>query len=149
MKIYDYSDAIYSEDLLVYVPKGKSFTFSGIADLKGKKIGTILGWSYGDEFDNAKKDKLFTVEEVNNDLANLKKLALGYLDCVVTIGLTGKQITTQNDLTDKVEALSTPLSKNATYIVFAKKVNKTALITKFNTTMAAMKADGRYDKITQ
>jgi len=45
LKIYDYSDPIFSEKLLIYVNKDASFPFSGVSDLKGKRIGVILGWS--------------------------------------------------------------------------------------------------------
>lgn len=147
VKIYDYSAPIYSEKLVLYVEKDKSFPFSGIQDLKGKKIGTILGWSYGEAFDNARKDNLFTVDEVVSDSVNFKKLASGRVDCVIAIEMAGKKAVAEEKLEDKVIALPTPVAINDTFLVFAKSVNKGELLGQFNATLAKMKEDGSYDKL--
>jgi len=52
---YDYTDEIFSEEIMVYVPKGKAFAFSSVYDLAGKRLGVIRGWSYGEEFDEARE----------------------------------------------------------------------------------------------
>ena len=147
VKIYDYSAPIYSEKLVLYVDKDKSFPFSGIPDLKGKKVGTILGWSYGEAFDNARKGNLVTVDEVTSDSVNFKKLASGRVDCVIAIELAGKKVIAEENLGDKIVPLPTPVAINETFLVFAKVANKGELLGQFNATLAKMKEDGSYDKL--
>lgn len=147
LKIYDYSDPIYSEKLLVYVRKGNSFAFNDISDLEGKTVGAILGWSYGDAFDQARQEGLFTVEDVPNDEANFQKLLLGRVDCVIAIALAGDQLLPQLEGGANIEALATPLAINDTYLVFAQTAQQHDLLQTFNATLAEMKKDGSFAAI--
>ena len=83
LKIHDYSEPLFEERLALYVKKGKTFHFTRLSDLQGKTIGLIHGWSYGEEFDIARTKYHFTVEEVETDVQNFKKLASGKIDCMV------------------------------------------------------------------
>ena len=56
LTIYDYSDPLYEEKMVLYVKKGHAFAFSDIEDLRGKKVGLNFGWSYGDAIDSARKE---------------------------------------------------------------------------------------------
>lgn len=147
LKIFDYSDPIFSERLVLFINKDKAFDYSGLKDLSGKKVGILLGWSYGADFDEAKAKKAFTVEEGKSDEANFNKLTQGWLDCVVAIELAGQKLITQKSLRDKIVMADTPVAVNDTYLVFAKSVDKTALLTQFNAALAGMKNDGSYDGI--
>jgi len=145
LKIYDYSAPLFFEKLLIYVKKGNGFEFNTVNDLKGKTLGVMSGWSYGDIFDQAKAQGLFKVEEVSTDIANFEKLLLGRVDGVIAIELTAQQIISEKQYVGQIEVLATPLSINATYLVFAKSLQQTALLEKFNTVLAAMRQDGTYD----
>jgi polar amino acid transport system substrate-binding protein len=79
LKIFEYSDPLYLETLVVCVKKGQAFDFNGVVDLKGKRVGINRGWSYGEVIDSARRAGLFQVEEATGDQANLKKLILGRL----------------------------------------------------------------------
>jgi polar amino acid transport system substrate-binding protein len=147
LRIFDYSDAIYPNKILVYVQKGKTFKFEGPDDLKGKNVGTMSGWTYGDAFDKAKAAGVFKTEEVASDGDNLQKLVLGRLDCVLAESTIAGQIIQEKNYADKVEALPTPMIVFDAYMVFAKGVHQTELLKTFNDTLAAMKQDGSYDKL--
>jgi polar amino acid transport system substrate-binding protein len=147
LKIFDYSDPIFSERLVLFINKDKAFKYSGVEDLSGKKVGILLGWSYGAAFDEAKEQKAFTAEEGKSDEANFKKLAQGWLDCAVAIELAGKKLIAQKGLQEKIVMADTPVAINDTYLVFAKSIDKKSLLTQFNTALAGMKADGSYDGI--
>ncbi len=147
LKIFDYSDPIYVEKLLLYIRKGKNIEFQALTDLKGKNIGIIRGWSYGNEFDQARRAGLFTVEEVGNDDANFKKLLLDRVAGVIAIDLAAARLIQQNNYQTKIEALSRPVAVNETYLVFAKISQKTDLLVRFNTALAEMKRDGSYERI--
>ena len=63
---YDFSEPILTENTAVYFNKAKPINFKVIADLNGRRVGVIRGWSYGDAFDTARKAGAFTVEEVTS-----------------------------------------------------------------------------------
>ncbi len=149
LQTFDYSAPLFSEKLLIYVKKGNSFEFNKIDDLKGKTLGVLSGWSYGDAFDQAKAQGLFKTEEVSTDSTNFEKLLLGRLDGVVAIELTAQQIIREKQYADQIEALTTPLATNDTYLVFAKSAQQTALLEKFNVTLEGMRQDGTYDALVE
>jgi polar amino acid transport system substrate-binding protein len=147
LEIYDYSDRIYTESLMLYVKKGSGLQFKTLADLKGKTIGVIMGWSYGDAFDQARAAGLFHADEVTTDTANLEKLAQGRLDCVVAIDLAADHILQEMKLQDQIEKLPVPIAVNDTYLVFAKSLNQKDLLAKFNQMLNVMRQDGTYDAL--
>jgi ABC-type amino acid transport substrate-binding protein len=147
MKIFDYSDPVYPNAIMVYVQKGESFDFSSPADLKGKNVGTMSGWTYGDDFDTAKAKGDILIEEVNSDADNLQKLTLGRVDCVLAESTIAHQIITEQGYADQIEELPIPLIVFDTYLVFPKTMNQTALIETFNRTLSEMQADGSFDQL--
>jgi polar amino acid transport system substrate-binding protein len=146
---YEYSDEIFQEKLILFVLKGHEFPYKKIDDLAGKKIGVIRGWSYGDDFDTARKKEAFKVEEVAGDDQNFKKLLNGRIDCLVAIEETGRSFLAQAPFKGKIAELSTPVAVNPTYLIFQKKAKAAELLPTFNTTLSKMKKDGEYTKLVQ
>ncbi len=144
---YDYSDPLYLETLVVCVKKGDAFDFKGVVDLEGKRVGINRGWSYGEVIDSARRAGLFLAEEATGDQANLKKLILGRLDCIIADKLSLLLILQRNDWGHQVEILSHPATVNSAYLVMAKKTNQTHLIEAFNRGLAVMRANGSYGRL--
>jgi polar amino acid transport system substrate-binding protein len=149
LKIYDYSEPIFGEKIVIYTQSDKSFSFKTVADLKGKKIGVLRGWSYGDDFDAARKQGDFTAEDNTSDEANLKKLQKGRLDCLVAIQESGDSLIKKFNMADKVTKLDPPLVVNSTYIVFPKSAKLQDILDKINVTVARMKQDGSYNTMVE
>jgi polar amino acid transport system substrate-binding protein len=149
LKIYDYSDVLYTERVLLYVKKGHEFEFNTLSDLEGKKIGVLLGWSYGDDVDQARKAGKLKVEEVSNDKANFQKLDIERMDGVFSLELTGNILINQKAYQGRIVALAKPVAENTTYLVFAKQSQKSELLDKFNMALNAMKDDGTYEQVAQ
>ena len=147
LKIYDYSDPIYKEKLAVYVKRSKDFVYNGLPDLAGKRVGINRGWSYGQDFDEAREKRLFVVDEASDNLANFKKLLKGRVDCVISDELSASQIIQREKMGDAVEKLSNSVAVNDAYIVFSKKNDKKSILDKFNSALKKMKEDGSYQKI--
>ena len=146
-KMYDYSEPIFEETMAIYVRKGDAFPFKELSDLKGKKIGVNLGWSYGEAFDNARKEGVFMVEEAHTNQTNLQKLVSKRIDCFIVDQLAASQIIQQKTMKDKVEKLEQPAAVNRAYIVFSKSINQKELLFRFNHALSEMKKDGSYEKI--
>ena len=144
---YDYSDKLFDEIILVFIQKGKAFPFDGINSLKGKTVGVIRGWSYGDDFDGAVKDGSITIEGTASDALNFSKLANGRLDAVLAIRESGAAALSSEGLADKVEALTPPLSSAPSFLAFNKKAGKVEALAKINAALAAMHQDGSFDQI--
>jgi polar amino acid transport system substrate-binding protein len=61
--VFDFSHPIYTSHVWVVVRKDANFKVDSIADLAGKHVSLFRGSTYGAEFDKARKNNLFTVEE--------------------------------------------------------------------------------------
>lgn len=148
LAIYDYSDPLYEEKLVLYVKKGHTFAFSNIADLEGKKVGLNFGWSYGDAIDSARAAGLFSTDDsVKNNLANFRKLIGGRVDCFIVDELAARRIISQQGFDGLVEPLDIPVSVNAGYLVFSKTLKQKGLIGEFNKAMKQLRRDGAYEAI--
>ena len=148
LELYDYSQPIFEEKLIVYVHRDKAFRFTQVSDLYGKRIGVIRGWSYTEALDEAIRDGRIKVTESSSDKANFKMLASGRLDAVIAIELAGQGIIQQLQM-HQVQALAPPLSINPTYLVFAKQARQQALLQRFDQILLEMRADGSFDKLVQ
>lgn len=144
---YDYSKALFQEELVLFARADHPVTFNSVADLKDKHIGVIRGWSYTDEFDHARQNHLFTADEVASDQQNLQKLANGRLDAFVAIRQAGQALVAKAGLTGKVVVLAKPIATNPTYLAAGKSANQSAILAKFDQAVAAMHQDGSFDKL--
>ncbi len=145
-KIFAFSDPIYLETLVIGVRKGQRFPFTGMADLKDKRIGVNRDWSYGEAFDSARRSGLFYTEEAAGNQANVKKLLLGRLDCIIVDQLSLLRILRRMDWLDDVDTLAHPAAVNSVYVVIAKESPYSWALERFNRGLAAMKADGSYQR---
>lgn len=148
LEIFDYSQPIFEEKLIIYARKGAALHFDEISDLYGKRVGVIRGWSYTEALDEAIKNRRIEVTENSSDEANFKMLASGRLDMVIAIELAGQRIIQQLQL-GNMQALEPPLSINSTYLVFAKKAEQQALLQRFDQSLQEMREDGSLDKLVQ
>ncbi|MCP3925702.1 MAG: amino acid ABC transporter substrate-binding protein [Desulfobacterales bacterium] len=154
LKKYDYSNEIFQEQLLLFIHKEKAFPYNNFSDLKGKTIGVIRGWSYGDEFDTYIKDKLFFVNEERNDAMNFKLLFNKRFDCLIAIKESGQDLIAKGNFEGenykgKIIQLQPPIAINSTYLIFSKTANQIYLLSKFNIVLKKMKAEGKYKKLIQ
>jgi len=145
-KKFDFSEPVFVEKLIVYTNKSKPIAFKSIADLNGKVVGVIRGWSYGDEFDNARKSNAVKVEEAADDVQNLEKLNAGRLDAVVAVEEAGTALLKLGSFSHVV-ASPTPLATNSAHLAFNKNANKAELLAKFSATIDQMKKSGEYAKV--
>ena len=145
---YDFSEPILTENTAVYFNKSKPIDFKTVADLNGKKVGVIRGWSYGDAFDAARKAGTISTEETSSDYSNLMMLAKGRVDAVLAIEEAGEAAIAAANLAD-IEQGKTFLASNKVHLAFAKSAKQTDTLGRFNKAIAAMKQDGSLDKIVQ
>lgn len=142
----DFSDPLLTENIAVFVRNPQGYKFTGIADLAGKTVGTVRGWSYGDAFDSARKRGLFIAEDTRSDQQNFEKLANGRLDAVLAIEEAGLAIV-QASRASTTGPLKPYLASNPAHVAFPKGSGNAALLPRLNKAIADMKKDGELDRL--
>lgn len=138
-KKYDFSDKLFTEKIQVFYSKTAPVAFGRLDDLKGKKVGVIRGWSYGDDFDEARKTGAVIAEDGDSDEGNIRKLDAGHLDVVIAVAESGAAIMAKDK---NVGVVATPLTQNPTYLAFAKTANMKALLQQFDQALKEMQKTG-------
>lgn len=82
LKSIDYSEVMYYDELLLVVLKGQEFPFTTLDDLKGKRVGSLRGAIYGEDFE-ASRDIIFKIEEDGSPRQRLLKLLHGRIDVAI------------------------------------------------------------------
>jgi len=147
MAVFDYSMPFYLETLKVCVKAGHGFAFRGMVDLNGKRVGINRGWSYGEVFDSARREGVFIAEEAADNQANLRKLILGRVDCIIIDEISLQQIVKRENWENEVDTLAFPAAVNSVHLVVAKHLQQIRLLDRFNQGLAEMKANGSYTRL--
>ena len=108
-KTLDFSEPFYQERVSVFFNRQQTPLIKTIDKLDGLNIGTLLGWSYGVEFDQAKANNHFFTTESKLE-TNLYLLAKGRLDAVIHSELSAFYVLNKLGLSDKVFLASEPLA---------------------------------------
>ncbi len=127
--------------------KSDPFEYDGLESLKGKVVGTLQGYNYGDAFLN---DSGFVREGVDTFIANIKKLLFKRIDLTLEDEIVSKVAIARSDpaMLDKVEFCKTPLSVNQLHVASGlKNPRHEEIIAAFNKGLATIKANGIYDAI--
>lgn len=141
---YDYSTPIFFERLEVYFRHSHPVRFTRLEDLHGLRVGVLRGWSYGDEFDDARKRGVFSVEETASDELNFRKLELGRLDVLIAVREAGNVLMPKHP---EIGVSPHQLLANQTYLAFAKSAHQAELLHRFDETIREMKASGEFARI--
>ena len=145
---YDFSDPIYVENIAVFYRTVQPFDFRTVADLYGKRVGVLRGWSYGDDFDAARRNGAIATEDVSSDRSNFLKLTDGRLDAVLAIEESGQAAMAASGL-HGIEQANAYLASYPVYLAFSKKAAKSDLLVCFNKALAEMKQDGAFERIVR
>lgn len=139
----------YFEDVnVLWVKKGKAFTFNKWDDLIGKNGTALLGESYGQQFDQFIKDKL-TMERVNKPFQNLQKLEMGRSD-YYPFSLYGGEIQVrQLGFDGKIEHLPEVISKENVYFGISKKSHFIKYLPQLEAAIEKRRADGTVERLVR
>lgn len=143
---YDFSDPLFAERIAVYYNVTQPLRYKELSDLYGKRVGVLLGWSYGDAFDRARSERKFVVEEVYNDSQNFEKLAQGRVDVVLAIEQVGA-IQLRNIRFSAIERSPAILAEKTTHLALPKQMHAGGLLAEFNQAIQDMRKDGTYARI--
>ena len=108
----------------------------------------MAGWSYGQEFDKARKAGLFNAQDNSNDEANLDMLVHRRLDGVIAISSAAEQIILKRQWQTIVKPLQRVIDVLPTHLAFARGKNADILM-RFNQTLQRMHDDGTLTKLVE
>lgn len=144
-----YSDTYTANEIKFIKLATDPFEFNGLESLKGKRIGTVRGYGYGDDFTNSKN---FERQEVANLHINIKKLIAGRIDLTLEDEIVARVLIAQQDihLLEKLAFTKNALSKKDMYVTsgLANPHHK-EYIEAFNKGLKVIKSNGTYAKIMQ
>ncbi|HEX5684207.1 MAG TPA: transporter substrate-binding domain-containing protein [Ideonella sp.] len=133
--------------LFILKSNERKLSFSGdLSSLKGYKLGTCRGFSYGEMFDNA--NFLDKDNGAEDEYALLKMLAAGHVQ--IAVGYVGdmKFAAEKLGMADSVSLLSPVLSERRDlYLVFSKAKQHQELARRFSEAMKAYKQKPEYREL--
>ena len=152
LEIFDYSDVMFYDDMMLVVLKGHEFPFEKLEDLKGKRVGVRRGARYGDEFVRG-KEKIFQVDEDGDAIQRLKKLLMKRIDvALIGPGKAGVNQIIKADPAllkkkDEFVLLTKPFKRDPNYLGFAKSLNMREFLKEFNQVLQKGYRNGTIQKI--
>jgi polar amino acid transport system substrate-binding protein len=154
-RLWDYSAPLYFDELVFVVRKNDTFDFTDLESIGGRMVGVKSGATYGDDFEQAKKDGHITIVETTDREDQLRMLVARRVDLVLLSPgrIALETIIAENewlsDHRDDFEILSPAYKLDPNYIGIPKSLNKSHLLPDINEAIDQIRADGTYDEIVQ
>ncbi len=139
---FDFSAPIIKNPLVFFVHKDSDMVYESLHDLNQKKIGVMLGYTYGKEFDDARN---FTKDTAGEHEYHFRKLILGRLDAYPCDKMVGIYTARKEGLMDQLKILPNPLKVMTGHIGFTKDRHKD-VIEKINFEITRMEKSGKIDE---
>lgn len=144
--------ARYPEEVLVDSPwliwTHGAEKFHSLEDLKGKRIGVVLGYSYTEEFWTF-IETYCVVERVFSDKTNFKKLDIGRLDAIIAEFGNGYHITNDLGLKDIYPNWNLEVKRDGLYVIFNKKKYDEEFVAKFSDELRRFKETVQYRNLEE
>lgn len=132
-----------SSSVLFYL-KGRTYRYSGLGDLKGLRIGTIRGYMYSREIDEA---DWFVKEPVADIEQNIRKLLGGRIDLFISNRYVGEYSIRKAGAADRIDFLPKPVSGGELYLAFARTGRNVRLVKEFSEALRQFKKSAEFAQI--
>ncbi|KPJ90219.1 MAG: hypothetical protein AMJ53_14435 [Gammaproteobacteria bacterium SG8_11] len=138
----------YMENRIMLIGRqDNKIEFGNIAQLKGKNVGVVSGYAYGDEINN--NNDIKKIPDVT-DADNIKKLLKNEVDFILADSLVAQAIKEHlpDDVTNKLKIYDKEVVTQSLFFAVRKNhPDAKGLLDKFNNAVEQMIADGTYNKI--
>jgi len=149
-KDFIFSEPLFIEQQVFFHLKSEPFDWKQISDLKGKRIGGMIGYFYGEEFKKAEDSKLIQIERISSDELNFKKLLAGRIHIVVTSLFVGTDLLRNKFSKEQMSKITYhPKSANdgPLHLIFGKNAKGQEWRAIFNRGLGKLKSNGQLDQI--
>ncbi len=141
-----YSNPILTLETVFFKKAGSDFDWSATADLKGKKIGGVVGYAYG--LEEEEKNQTVVIDRLGKPEGNYKKLESGRIDAVIEDRDVGMTLVNELGLTGAIEIHPKPVNARDYHLIVPKTLpNAQQLVDAFNKGLATLKESGEFDAI--
>lgn len=138
----------YATNVIRFIKlKGDPFEFSGIENLRGKRIGAVRGYGYSDAFNAS---RVFERQDVVDVLTNVRKLLAGRIDLTLDDEIVARSVIGKNDRRwlEQIEFTKGSLSSNPLHIAAGlKNPRHKEIIDAFDKGFEIIKDNGTFDRI--
>jgi len=145
-----YSDSILKSQKVFFHLKSFPFDWNKITDLKDLRIGTVQGYTYGPEFDQAIEDKIVTVQETTAEIYNFRKLMIARLDIYPQELEIGYEHIIREFPPDQAKLFThhpKPLAQTTHHLIFSKKNKKNRILSeRFERGLIKLKESGKFNE---
>ncbi|MFO7750908.1 MAG: transporter substrate-binding domain-containing protein [Desulfobacteraceae bacterium] len=141
---------VLSRVISFYVKKESRITFDGdVGKMLQYSLGTVLGYSYGNELDNyIKKESFRKVDPAASLESTIKKLVKERFELLPHTKLDMIQLLRKMKLENKVRELTPSIIELPVYLAFTqKRESLSSIADKFSNNIAEMRKDGCYEKL--
>lgn len=140
-----FTDPVLSIRGVIFSRKGDPFHYRTAEDLFGLTIGTIRGYGYPSLDSYIDQGKIIR-DDTRDELATLKKLAMGRVDVGVITEFVGRWILKKNpSLQDKFNISTVAVDDTPLSFMMNKKWKP--FVTKFNKELSSLKENGELERI--
>lgn len=144
--LFDFSAALLRDDIHVVTRRADAASFSGLDDLRGRRIGGVRGVSYGPALDQAAAVGEVVVERDNCQRTQLRRLLLGQMDAVlVGNGALGFELQWRGypaleARRGELQWHPLPLVRSSLHVAFAKAMAQRAALDRLDAALARVQA---------
>ncbi|WP_018691827.1 substrate-binding periplasmic protein [Algicola sagamiensis] len=152
MKHFLYSDILLENEKVFFHLKSYPFEWKTIEDLKHIRIGAVLGFTYGPEFDKAVKEKHLMVERVATEKQNFELLLKGRTQIYPQELAIGQMYISlyPEEIQKQFTYHHRPIMRTTHHLLFSKKIpNAEQLLEAFNRGLKQLKDTGKLKKMLQ
>ncbi|KXI30376.1 substrate-binding periplasmic protein [Paraglaciecola hydrolytica] len=143
----EFSEPLFTNEVKIYVRKGREFNFNAFEDLKGKKGLFPAAGSYGDEFDTYAQNLDLEGKTTIADL--FMYLSKGTADYAIQNENRASYYLTESGLDTKIVALANPLLNVSARLGYSRKSRCGGLLQKFKAEFQHMHATGELATLQQ
>lgn len=149
-----YPDApLYKTRYCVFASAEKTFSFTGVQDLYGKRVGKMSAWFLGKAFEEAVREGKILLEETTLLKSNLLKLDMGRLDAYLGTYFATHYEIKKLGLKGRIVALPESIREESVYMVLSRKgtriLDKTGLLDRIEAAIVSVQQEGRVERLTE
>lgn len=135
LALFDFSEPIFTEHIVLVVQKGREFPYQNITDLKDKLIGATIGTSYGSAYDQAVANGALTIVGFNDTRSGLGMLQRDRIDAILlgsSVDIRRLAQSWPGLLPDAFTTLPVPFKSDSKHMGIAKALKMGWLLEQFN-----------------
>lgn len=147
-----FSDEVINVTTSFFYVKSKPFKWNNYNDLKGIRIGTTIGYSYGEDFDRFKNNKFLMIEETSTDKQNFMKLLHGRIRLFPVEKNVGEYTLNKYFTPEQIKMIIAdpkPVNITPCYLIIPKRAGSKGMeiLRIFNSGLSELKKSGRYNTL--